>query len=291
MPGRSSSGPSASSSGRTASGCEIESPVFTTRSGSSASRERIQDSSRCRPGVRWASEMCRTRSGVAPGGSTGTSYRRRANQFRSTMAAYPRPRAPAIAVAPSSVFARIPSWCHVGRTNPAESAGEFVRLPPTRDGRIDRMPGLKDRLRADLTTSMKARDEVRTRTLRMALTSVSNEEVAGKAARELSDDEVLKILAREAKRRREAAAAFEEAGRDQQAAAERAEDAVLSGYLPVQLSDAEIAQIVGAVIADTGASGMSAMGQVMKAVTPQIAGRAEGSRVAGEVRRQLAGPQ
>jgi uncharacterized protein YqeY len=153
------------------------------------------------------------------------------------------------------------------------------------------MPGLKDRLRADLTTSMKARDEVRTRTLRMALTSVSNEEVAGKAARELSDDEVLKILAREAKRRREAAAAFEEAGRDQQAAAERAEDAVLSGYLPVQLSDAEIAQIVGAVIADTGASGMSAMGQVMKAVTPQIAGRAEGSRVAGEVRRQLAGPQ
>lgn len=153
------------------------------------------------------------------------------------------------------------------------------------------MPGLKDRLRADLTTSMKARDEVRTRTLRMALTSVSNEEVAGKAARELSDDEVLKILAREAKRRREAAAAFEEAGRDQQAAAERAEDAVLSGYLPVQLSDAEIAQIVTAVIADTGASGMSAMGQVMKAVTPQIAGRAEGSRVAGEVRRQLAGPQ
>jgi uncharacterized protein YqeY len=153
------------------------------------------------------------------------------------------------------------------------------------------MPGLKDRLRADLTTSMKARDEVRTRTLRMALTSVSNEEVAGKAARELSDDEVLKILAREAKRRREAAAAFEEAGRDQQAAAERAEDAVLSGYLPVQLSDAEIAQLVAAVIADTGASGMSAMGQVMKAVTPQIAGRAEGSRVAGEVRRQLAGPQ
>ena len=153
------------------------------------------------------------------------------------------------------------------------------------------MPGLKDRLRADLTTSMKARDEVRTRTLRMALTSVSNEEVAGKAARELSDDEVLKILAREAKRRREAAAAFEEAGRDQQAAAERAEDAVLSGYLPVQLSDAEITQIVAAVIADTGASGMSAMGQVMKAVTPQIAGRAEGSRVAVEVRRQLAEPQ
>ncbi|HUZ22504.1 MAG TPA: GatB/YqeY domain-containing protein [Streptosporangiaceae bacterium] len=149
------------------------------------------------------------------------------------------------------------------------------------------MPGLKERLRADLTTSMKARDEVRTRTLRMALTSVSNEEVAGASARELSDDEVLKILAREAKRRREAAAAFQEAGRDEQAAAERAEEAVLSGYLPVQLGDAEITRIVAAVIADTGAAGMPAMGQVMKVVTPRIAGRAEGSRVAAEVRRQL----
>ncbi|HEY5359828.1 MAG TPA: GatB/YqeY domain-containing protein [Streptosporangiaceae bacterium] len=153
------------------------------------------------------------------------------------------------------------------------------------------MPGLKDRLRADLTTSMKERDEVRTRTLRMALTSVSNEEVAGKSARELTDDEVLRILAREAKRRREAAAAFQEAGRDEQAAAERAEDAVLSDYLPVQLSDAEITEIVATVIADTGASGMPAMGQVMKAITPQIAGRAEGSRVAAEVRRQLAQPR
>jgi uncharacterized protein len=148
---------------------------------------------------------------------------------------------------------------------------------------------LKDRLRADLTTAMKARDEVRTRTLRMALTSVSNEEVAGKAVRELSDDEVLKILTRESKRRREAAAAFAEAGRDEQAAAERAEEAVLSGYLPAQLSDAEVADIVTAAIAETGASGMPAMGQVMKAVTPKVAGRAEGSRVAAEVRRQLAG--
>jgi uncharacterized protein len=151
------------------------------------------------------------------------------------------------------------------------------------------MPALKDRLRADLTAAIKARDEVRTRTLRMALTSVSNEEVAGKAARELSDDDVLKILAREAKRRREAAAAFQDAGRDEQAAAERAEDAVLAGYLPVQLGDDEVAALVAAAIAATGASGMSAMGQVMKAVTPQVAGRAEGSRVAAEVRRQLAG--
>ncbi|HMH90506.1 MAG TPA: GatB/YqeY domain-containing protein [Streptosporangiaceae bacterium] len=151
------------------------------------------------------------------------------------------------------------------------------------------MPALKDRLRADLTAAMKARDEVRTRTLRMALTSVSNEEVAGKAARELSDDDVLKILAREAKRRREAAAAFQEAGRDEQAAAERAEDAVLADYLPVQLGDAEVAALVTAAIAATGASGLAGMGQVMKAVTPQVSGRAEGSRVAAEVRRQLAG--
>ena len=115
------------------------------------------------------------------------------------------------------------------------------------------------------------------------------QEVAGKAARELSDDDVLKILAREAKRRREAAAAFQDAGRDEQAAAERAEDAVLADYLPVQLSDAEVAALVTAAIAATGASGLPAMGQVMKAVTPQVAGRAEGSRVAAEVRRQLAG--
>jgi len=151
------------------------------------------------------------------------------------------------------------------------------------------MPGLKDRLRADLTTAMKERDEVRTRTLRMALTSLSNEEVAGKAARELSDDDVLKILAREAKRRREAAAALAEAGRDEQAAAERAEDAVLTSYLPAQLSDAELGSLVTAAIAAVGAAGPAAMGQVMKAVTPQVAGRAEGSRVAAEVRRQLAG--
>jgi uncharacterized protein len=158
-----------------------------------------------------------------------------------------------------------------------------------RDGRIGVMPGLKDRLRADLTTSMKARDEVRTRTLRMALTSVTKEEVAGKAVRELSDDEVLRVLAREAKRRREAAEAFQDAGRAEQAAAELAEDAILSDYLPAQLSDAEVTEIVAEVIAATGASGMSAMGQVMKVVTPRIAGRAEGGRVAGEVRRQLAG--
>src|SRR5579872_6514364 len=137
------------------------------------------------------------------------------------------------------------------------------------------MAGLKDRLRADLTTAMKARDEVRTRTLRMVLTSVTNEEVAGNSARDLSDDEVLKLLAREARRRREAADAFQAAGRADQAAAERAEDDILSGYLPAQLGDAELASIVTDVIGETGASGMSAMGQVMKAVTPRVAWRAE----------------
>ncbi len=150
------------------------------------------------------------------------------------------------------------------------------------------MTGLKERLRGDLTAAMKARDEVRTRTLRMALTSVANEEVAGKAARDLTDDEVLRIIAREAKRRREAAAAFDAAGRPAQAAAERAEDDVLSGYLPAQLSDQELAVLVARVIADTGAAGPAAMGQVMRAVTPLVAGRAEGGRVAAEVRRALA---
>ncbi len=151
------------------------------------------------------------------------------------------------------------------------------------------MAGLKDRLRTDLTAAMKARDEVRIRTLRMALTSVSNEEVSGSTAHELSDDDVLRLLAREAKRRREAAEAFESAGRADQAAAERAEDRVLAEYLPAQLSDDELASIVAGVVTETGASGMGAMGQVMKAVTPRVAGRAEGGRVAAEVRRALAG--
>lgn len=150
------------------------------------------------------------------------------------------------------------------------------------------MPELKDRLRADLTTAMKARDAVRTRTLRMALASVANEEVAGSASRELSDDEVQRVLAREARRRREAADAFEGAGRADQAASERAEGSVLAEYLPAQLDDAELAAIVADAITETGAAGMSAMGQVMKAVTPRVAGRAEGSRVAAEVRRALA---
>jgi uncharacterized protein len=149
------------------------------------------------------------------------------------------------------------------------------------------MPTLKEQLRADLTAAMKARDETRTRTLRMTLTSISNEEVSGTAAHDLTEDQVTKILTREAKRRREAAAAFADAGRDEQAAAERAEEEILASYLPAQLSDAELAAIVAAAITETGATGPAGIGQVMKVVTPRVAGRADGSRVAAQVRSQL----
>lgn len=148
---------------------------------------------------------------------------------------------------------------------------------------------LKETLRGDMTAAMKARDELRTATLRMALTAVTNEEVAGKQARELSDDDIVKVLAREAKKRREAATAFDDANRPELAERERAEGEVLADYLPQQLDDAEIAALVSAAIAQTGASDAKAMGQVMKVVQPKVAGRAEGGRVAAEVRRQLAG--
>ena len=152
---------------------------------------------------------------------------------------------------------------------------------------IDVVAELKDRLRADLNAAMRARDQVRMRTLRMALTSITNEEVAGAAARDLTDDEIVKVLTREARQRKEAAEAFSAAGRDDQAAAERAEGEVLAGYLPAQFSDDELAALVAAAITETGASGMSDMGLVMRTVTPRIAGRADGARVAAEVRRRL----
>jgi uncharacterized protein YqeY len=147
--------------------------------------------------------------------------------------------------------------------------------------------GLKERLRGDLSAAMRARDQVRMRTLRMALTSIANEEVAGASARELSDDEIVKVLTREARKRREAAEAFAGAGRGEQAAAERAEGEVLAGYLPAQLSDEELAALVASAVAETGASGMQAMGNVMKTLAPRVAGRADGGRVAAEVRRSL----
>ncbi len=147
---------------------------------------------------------------------------------------------------------------------------------------------LKEQLHADLTDAMRAKDDVRRSTLRMALTSVTNEEVAGKQARELSDEEVLKVLARELKKRREAATAYAEAGHPDRAAAELAEAAVLEGYLPAQLDDDELAALVAAAIGESGASGPQMMGQVMKVVQPKVDGRADGGRVAAEVKRQLA---
>ena len=149
------------------------------------------------------------------------------------------------------------------------------------------MAELKDRLRADLNDAIRSRDQVRLRTLRMALTSITNEEVAGTSAHVLSDEEIVKVLTREARKRREAAEAFGAAGRAEQAAAERAEGDVLAGYLPAQLGDDELAELVAAAIAETGATGMKSMGQVMKTLTPRVAGRADGARVAAEVRRRL----
>ncbi len=149
------------------------------------------------------------------------------------------------------------------------------------------MTTLKDRLAADLTAALKARDGITTSTLRMALAAVGVAEVAGKEKRELSDDEVLAVLKKEAKKRVEAATAFADAGRAEQAAKEKAEEAVLSRYLPAQLSDEEISALVSETLKSGGFSGKAALGQAMKAVQAEVAGRADGGKVAAEVRRQL----
>ncbi len=149
------------------------------------------------------------------------------------------------------------------------------------------MAELKERLRTDLTAAMKAHDELRVATVRMALTAITNEEVAGKQARTLDDAEVLKVLTREAKKRREAAEAYTAAGRDELAARERAEGDVLADYLPQQLTDTELSALVAAAITEVGATEQRQMGAVMKVVTPQVAGRADGQRISTEVRRQL----
>lgn len=153
------------------------------------------------------------------------------------------------------------------------------------------MSALKDRLRSDLTAAMKAREEVRSSTLRMVLAAITNAEVAGKAARELSDDDIVGVLSTEAKKRREAATAFDEGGRPEMAERERAEAAVIADYLPDPLSPEEVEAIVTEAIASTraGADGMRAMGKVMGVVQPQVKGRADGAAVAAEVRRQLGG--
>ncbi len=146
---------------------------------------------------------------------------------------------------------------------------------------------LKERLRQDLNAAMKSRDELATATLRLALAAVQVEEVAGAAARELTDDEVLALLRREAKKRREAAEAFADAGRAESAAREQAEGALLEAYLPTQLSDEELTERVRAGIAESGATSIRDMGRAMKAVQARVAGQADGGRVAAEVRRQL----
>jgi len=151
------------------------------------------------------------------------------------------------------------------------------------------MGALKDRLRIDLTASMKARDELTTATLRMTLTALGNEEVAGKAARALSDEQEIAVLAREAKKRREAAEAFRSGGAADRADRELAEEQVLAGYLPAPLTDEELEALVAQAIAETGAGGPQAMGTVMKAVGPVVAGRADGGRVAAAVRAALTG--
>jgi uncharacterized protein YqeY len=151
------------------------------------------------------------------------------------------------------------------------------------------MADLKSRLRDDLTVAMKARDELTRDTLRMVLTAVSAEEVSGKQPRELSDDEVSRVLAREGKKRREAAEAFDSAGRPERAEQERAEGQVIARYLPEPLSDAELTETVRQAVASTGATGMAQMGAVIKAVRAQAGDRADGRRISDEVRRQLAG--
>ncbi len=151
------------------------------------------------------------------------------------------------------------------------------------------MSELKDKLRTDLTTAIKARDELRSSTLRMVLTAITNAEVAGKQARELTDDDVVTVLAAESKKRREAATAFDDAGRTESAEKERAEAALLADYLPAQLSAEEIAGLVSTAIEQlgVGGEGMKAMGRVMGTLQPQIKGRADGGVVSAEVRKQL----
>ena len=148
---------------------------------------------------------------------------------------------------------------------------------------------LKEKLQNDLTEAMRARDEVRSSTIRMVLTAIKNEEVSGKEARDLSDAEIITVLSREAKKRREAAEAFEQAGAADRAANEKAEGVIIAEYLPAQLSESEIKGIINAAIAETSATGPQQMGLVMKSIQPKIAGRADGGVVSSLVKAVLSG--
>jgi len=146
---------------------------------------------------------------------------------------------------------------------------------------------IKETLQKDLTEAIRGRNEITSGTIRMILTAITNEEVAGKEARVLSDEEVITVLSREAKKRREAAEAFETAGRTDKAALEKSEGEVIAKYLPAQLSEADIASIIAEAIASTGAQGPADMGKVMGAVKPKIAGKADGGVVSALVKAAL----
>ncbi len=149
--------------------------------------------------------------------------------------------------------------------------------------------GLKETLQSNLTEAIRSRDEIKSGTIRMVLTAITNEEVSGKEARILSDAEIITVLSREAKKRREAAEAFADAGRADRAEQEKKEGEIIATYLPAQLSDDEVKKIIADAIAQTGASGPQGMGQVMKLVTPQTAGKADGGLVSGLVKAALTG--
>jgi uncharacterized protein YqeY len=147
--------------------------------------------------------------------------------------------------------------------------------------------GLKEKLQADLTQAIRSRDEIVSGTVRMLLAAITNEEVAGKAAKVLTDAEIITVLSREAKKRREAVEAYTQAKRDDLANKEKEEAAVIALYLPEQLSEADIKKLITEAIAETNASGPAGMGLVMKALQPKIAGKADGGFVSSLVKAAL----
>lgn len=148
--------------------------------------------------------------------------------------------------------------------------------------------GLKEKLQADLTDAIRSRNEVVSGTVRMLLAAITNEEVAGKAAKVLTDAEIITVLSREAKKRREAVEAYTQAKRDDLASKEKAEAVVIANYLPAQLTEDEIKKLIQEAINETGASGPAGMGLVMKVLQPKIAGKADGGEVSGLVKAALA---
>jgi uncharacterized protein YqeY len=153
------------------------------------------------------------------------------------------------------------------------------------------MTNLKEQIHVDLTAAIKAKDSLTSGTLRMILSAITNEEVSGKEARVLNDQDLITVLNREAKKRKEAATAYDEAKRPELAEKERAELGIIQAYLPEALSDEDLAKIISdavAQVAASGATGPSAMGAVMKIVSPQVSGRADGGAVAAAVKSALA---